>query len=139
MTAGELSADRADEIRNWIGKIPFAKLLGIEVVEIGSGYAKLSLEITEDLKRNFGIVHGGAIASLIDSATAFATLSLIEPGQRSTTIDLTIQFLRPLSSGHAVAEATVIRAGRRVLSVSANVYDEGGKLVATALSTYIKD
>ena len=139
MTTGELSPDRAEEIRNAIGNIPFAKLLGIEVVEITSGRAKLSLTIKDDLKRNYGIVHGGAIASLIDSATAFATLSLLEPGQRTTTIDLTVQFLRPLSSGHAIAEAKVVRAGRRIFSVSADVYDDNQKLVATALSTYIKD
>ena len=139
MTIGELSPERAEEIHKAIGNIPFAKLLGIELVEIALGRAKLSLTIKDDLKRNYGIVHGGAIASLIDSATAFATLSLLEAGQRTTTIDMTVQFLRPLSSGHAIAEAKVVRAGRRIFSVSADVYDDNQNLVATALSTYIKD
>lgn len=139
MTSGELSAEREQQIRQAIETIPYARLLGIEVVELAAGVAKLSLVIKDELKRNYGIVHGGAIASLIDSTTAFATLSLIEAGQRTTTVDLTINFLRPLSSGRATAIAKVMRAGRRIVVVSAEVLDDSGKLVATALSTYIKD
>ncbi len=139
MTRGELTTEREQQIREALAGIPYARLLGIEVIELASGVAKLSLVIKDELKRNYGIVHGGAIASLIDSATAFATLTLIESGERTTTIDLTISFLRPLSSGQATAMAKVIRAGRRIVVVSAEVVDDDGKLVATALSTYIRN
>ncbi len=139
MNDGALTAEREQQIREAIESIPYAQLLGIEVVELASGFAKLSLVIKDELKRNYGIVHGGAIASLIDSATAFATLTLIEAGQRTTTIDLTVNFLRPLSSGRATAIAKVVRGGKRIVVVSAEVQDDAGKLVATALSTYIKD
>ena len=139
MKVGELSKIRATEIQEQLETIPFAKLLGIELDEIDSGIVTLGLEIRDDLKRNNGIVHGGAIVSLIDTACAFATISLLEATQRATTIDLTVNFLRPLSSGRATATAKVIRTGRRIVVVTGEAFDKAGTLVATALSTLIRD
>jgi uncharacterized protein (TIGR00369 family) len=138
MIHGSLDAKTADELGRRLEEIPFARLLGMHLQEVGPGTATLGMTIREDLKRNNGIAHGGAVASLIDSATAFAILSL-DPTQQSVTIDLTINFLRPLTKGVAVAKARVIRAGKRVVVVSAEAFDDAGTLVATALSTYIKN
>jgi acyl-CoA thioesterase len=138
MNQGGLDAETIVELGRRLEQIPFARLLGLHLQEIGAGTATLGMKIREDLKRNNGIAHGGAIASLIDSATAFAILSL-DPAQQSVTIDLTVNFLRPVTIGVAVAKARVIRAGKRVVVVSAEAFDEGGTLVATALSTYIKN
>jgi uncharacterized protein (TIGR00369 family) len=138
MIHGSLDAKTADELGRRLEEIPFARLLGMLLQEVGPGTATLGMTIREDLKRNNGIAHGGAVASLIDSATAFAILSL-DPTQQSVTIDLTINFLRPLTKGVAVAKARVIRAGKRVVVVSAEAFDDAGTLVATALSTYIKN
>jgi len=103
-----------------------------------SGAATLGLEIRKDLMQNHGVVHGGAIASLIDTATAFAIIPLLNPEERVTTVDLTISYLRPITKGRVTALARVVRAGRRLFVVSAEVKDADGKLAATALSTYIK-
>ena len=139
MSDEKLDRKLTDELRQKLKHIPYANLLGIELQKVTPGTATLSLEIKEELKRNNGIAHGGAIASLIDTATAFATLSVLNPDQRSTTIDLTINYLRPLIKGKATATAKVVRNGRRILAVSAEVFDESGNLAATALSSYIKD
>jgi uncharacterized protein (TIGR00369 family) len=105
---------------------------------VAPGTATLSLQITNDLKQNNGVVHGGAIASLIDSATAFAIISVLPPDEKATTADLTISYLRPLREGRAHSTARVLRAGRRLIVVSAELVDDAGKLIATALTTYIK-
>ena|SRR5215510_9433837 len=140
MNIGEpLSSERVDEIERQLLSIPYVKLLGIQLREISAGIATLSLQIRDDLKRHGGIAHGGAIASLIDTATAFATISLLGPDHPAVTIDFTINFLRPVSSGTATATAKVLRVGRRTVAVSADVYREDGKPAATALSTYIRD
>jgi len=118
--------------------IPFAKLLGIEVESLEPGNAVLSMEMRDDLKRNGGIAHGGAVATLIDSAMAFAIMQLLGDNEHTVTVDLTIHYLRPLSKGSAQASARVVRAGRRVVTVSAEVFDADGKLAATALSTYLR-
>jgi len=118
--------------------VPFLKLLGVEVESVGPGTATLLLPVREEIKRNDGIVHGGAIASVIDSAFAFAIIPLLDENERTTTVDLTIHYLRPLSAGVAKTTARIVRLGRRVITVSAELFDENGKLAATALSTYLR-
>jgi uncharacterized protein (TIGR00369 family) len=138
MKTGKLDPAHIDRASRAIDSVPFAKLLGIELEEIDIGIATLGFDVTPDLKQNHGVVHGGAIASLIDSATAFAIISLLPPDEHATTVDLTISYLRPLTSGRAHATAKVLRAGRRLIVVSAELSDDAGTLAATALSTYIK-
>ncbi len=117
---------------------PYLKLLGIELVELGAEIAVMSLEMKDDLRQPYGLLHGGATASLIDTAMAFANLSVLAADERATTVDLTVQYLRPHTTGKIVCTAKVIRAGKRMLFLSAEVVNEQGKLVATALSTYTK-
>jgi len=138
MTAGKLTASRRRRIEAALRNVPFAKLLGIEVDSIESGVARLALPVREELKQNHGMVHGGAIASLIDTATAFAILTVVPARDKVTTIDLTISYLRPLTKGRATAEAKVVRMGRRIIAVSAEIYDSSGTIAATALSSYLR-
>ena len=118
--------------------VPFAKLLGIEVDSVEAGHAVLSMKIRDDLKQNHGVAHGGSVAALIDSAMAIAIMPMLSENERTTTVDLTIHYLRPLTEGTARASARVVRAGRRVITVSAELFDNQEKLAATALSTYLR-
>ncbi|MBA3804284.1 MAG: PaaI family thioesterase [Acidobacteria bacterium] len=132
-----LSRAENERLREIIKTIPFVQLLGIELEEIERGAATLRLELRDELMRNGGITHGGVIASLIDTASAFAVMSQLEPGKSTTTIDLTIQYLRPLTEGVARAHARVLRAGRRVAVVSVDVTNDAEVLAATALTSYL--
>jgi uncharacterized protein (TIGR00369 family) len=138
MSEVQISAAQLKRIHNAIRTVPFARFLRLELDEVASGKATLSLKIRKDLTQNQGVVHGGAIASLIDTATALAIISLLEPKEKVSTVDLTISYLRPAVGGRLTAVATVVRAGRRLFVVSAEVFDNQRKLIATALSTYIK-
>lgn len=138
MKIGKLDQQQVARIASALESVPFAKLLGIELEEVDLGSATLAFEIKPELKQNHGVVHGGAIASLIDSATAFAIISLLPPDEHATTVDLTITYLRPLRQGRAKAVARVLRNGRRLITTSADLFDDRGTLAATALSTYIK-
>ncbi|MBA3767526.1 MAG: PaaI family thioesterase [Acidobacteria bacterium] len=126
-----------ERLREIIKTIPFVQLLGLELEEIERGAATLRLELRDELMRNGSITHGGVIASLIDTASAFAVMSQLEPGKSTTTIDLTIQYLRPLIKGVARAHARVLRAGRRVAVVSVDVTNDAEVLAATALTSYL--
>ena len=88
--------------------------------------------------RNDAIAHGGVVATLIDSSMAIAIMALLEEGERTVTVDLTIHYLRPVTEGVAKASARVVRAGRKVVTVSAELFDKDEKLAATALSTYLR-
>ena len=138
MKTGKLDPAHIERLSSALNSVPFAKLLGIELEEIDSGIATLAFDIKPEMKQNHGVVHGGAIASLIDSATAFAIISLLPLTEHATTVDLTISYLRPLTEGRVRAVARVLRSGKRLIVVSAELFDEGGSLAATALSTYIK-
>jgi len=118
--------------------VPFARLLGIEVESVEPGHAVLTMPLRDDLKQNHGIAHGGSIAAVIDSAMALAIMPLLGENERTTTVDLTIHYLRPLTGGTARASARVVRAGRRVITVSAELFDDQGKLASTAISTYLR-
>lgn len=121
-----------------LDNVPFARLLGIEIDSIEPGHAVLSLQLRDDLMRNHRIAHGGVAATLIDSAMAMAIVPLLAENEHTVTVDLTIHYLRPLSEGSARASARVVRAGKRVVTVSAELFDGNGKLAATALSTYLR-
>lgn len=138
MSDGQPTAAQLRRIHKAIKTVPFARFLGLELEQVANGTATLAVSVRKELTQNQGVVHGGAIASLIDTATAFAIISLIAPDEKVTTVDLTISYLRPATGGRLKAVATVIRAGRRLFVVSAEVFDKQGKLITTALSTYIK-
>jgi uncharacterized protein (TIGR00369 family) len=69
---------------------------------------------------------------------AFAIIQLLGDNEHTVTVDLTIHYLRPLSAGTARASARVVRAGKRVITVSAELFDHNDKLSATAISTYLR-
>lgn len=133
-----LTPEEERRVREAFEQIPFARLLGMELGELRRGAATLHIEAREELKRNRGILHGGVVASLADTAAAFAVLTLSEQGQATTTIDLTVHYLRPLAAGRATARARVLRAGKRILVISVDVLDEGQALAATALTSFIR-
>lgn len=138
MNTPELTEEQRRQVEAARDAVPFLKFLGIEVESVGLGTATLLVHAREELMRNDGILHGGVAASLIDSAFAFAIIPTLGEGERTVTVDMTIHYLRPLSSGAVRVSARIVRAGRRVITVSADVFDENDKLAATALSTYLR-
>lgn len=134
----QLTEAQRERIDRALDAVPFARLLGLNVESVEPGRAVMSLPIRDDHKQNHGVVHGGAIASLIDSAMAFAIIPILAENEHTTTVDLTIHYLRPLTEGNAKATARVVRAGRRVIAVSAEVTDQNERLVASAVSTYLR-
>jgi uncharacterized protein (TIGR00369 family) len=84
-----------------------------------------------------GTLHGGILCDLTDAAMGVAFASTLEPGQSFTTIELRINFFRPVWTAKLTAEAIVIQRGRTTGYVECTVKDESGKLVAKAASTCI--
>jgi uncharacterized protein (TIGR00369 family) len=139
MTDDRLTPAQEQRIREAFKAVPFAHFLGITLGTLTRGEATLHLDLRDEMRRNNGIAHGGVVASLADTAAAFATLTLFETDQTtSTTIDLTIHYLRPLLRGQITAHARVLRAGRRIIVISVDIFDEAKVIVATALTSFIK-
>lgn len=134
----ELSPAETERLEAAFAGISYARLLGLKILSLRRGEAVVSMPVRQELTRMSGIVHGGAVASLMDTASAFAVLSLLGADEQTVTVDLTLHFLRPVSGGCVEARARVVRAGRRVVTVSIEAADAAGRLVATALTTYLR-
>ncbi|NNE98582.1 MAG: PaaI family thioesterase [Pyrinomonadaceae bacterium] len=118
--------------------IPYINLIGMELVDIDPPEATVKLEMRDQLRQPHGLLHGGATASLIDTATAFALISVVGEEKKFATVDLNVHYLRPHTEGVITCTAKVVKPGRRLSTISADVINEEGKLIATALSTYVK-
>lgn len=116
----------------------FAKLIGMKLVDLQPSAATVQIEMRDELRQPHGILHGGVTATLIDTAMAYAVITCLTETEKASTVDLTVHYLRPHSEGAFACTAKVVRAGRKVLTVSADVFNEHGKLFATAISTYMK-
>lgn len=138
MSENDLNEAQLASARKAFASVPYARFLGLELGEMKSGGATVHLDVRDELKQNHGVMHGGAIASLIDTASAFAVVTRLEAGEGVTTIDLTIHYLRPVTAGRLTATARTVRAGRRLFVLSIEVVDDKGRLMATAVTTYIK-
>jgi uncharacterized protein (TIGR00369 family) len=138
MNISKLSERQRERIEQAVRNLPFGELVGIQLDAVEPGFASMTMTVRDELKQNNGVVHGGAIATLIDSAAAFAIIPSLRDDETTTTVDLTISYLRPLRKGLAHASARVLREGSRVIVLSAEVLDEGGNLAATGLTTYLR-
>lgn len=128
---------RLERARAAFDSVAYAKFLGLELCELKSGEVTVCLDVRAELKQNQGVVHGGAIASLIDTASAFVILTTIEAHEKVTTTDLTIHYLRPITAGRLMAKARIVRGGRRRFVVNVEVENDGS-LAATAITGYVK-
>jgi len=133
----EMDPRKLERARKVFASVPYAKFLGLQLGAIGAGEVSIHLDVRDELRQNQGVVHGGAIASLIDTASAFAVLTQIDLDERVTTTDLTIHYLRPVTTGRMTATARTIRAGRRLFVLAIDVFNESNLMVATAVTTYI--
>ena len=97
------------EMQAWIACAPFEELLGIEIVSAVDGRATLTMPFVKPLAQGGGLLHGGALVSLADTAVVMAIKSILEPQTHFATIDLQTQFLHPVKQGTVKAEAEVER------------------------------
>ncbi|MFX0038315.1 MAG: PaaI family thioesterase [Promethearchaeota archaeon] len=118
-------------------RIPFYSTLGFELKEISNGIAIFEIEIRKELTQN-GMIHGGVLASLIDSTCACAALSLILPNGYITTIDLQVEFLKPVSKGRLKAKAKCLKSGKNIFFCKAKIWNENGELVCTGSSQLLR-
>ena len=125
-----------EQVKKVTNHSPYYQLLGMEVAEIRGGESRVQMPFRQELTHPYGIVHGGAIASLADSAVAMALIGLVEPKARITTIEFKINFFSPVDKGELGAHAKIIHKGSQTAVGDVEVTNEEGKLVAKVIATY---
>jgi len=114
---------------------PAATLIGFTLREVDPGRAVVELHADRRHANPMGTVHGGILCDVADAAMGIAYASTLEDGETFTTLELKINFLKPVRAGRLVATGSVVKGGRTVGLVECDVVDDGGSLVARATST----
>jgi uncharacterized protein (TIGR00369 family) len=116
---------------------PVMHTLGMSGVEVEDGTIVFRLQPQEFHYNPLGTMHGGVLATLMDSATGCAVHTTLPAGMAYTSLDLTVKYLRPVTvrSGLLRCEGTVLSRGSRIALAQAQVFDAADKLVAHATSS----
>jgi acyl-CoA thioesterase len=117
---------------------PFIRFVGIQVPQLGRGYARFVLPLKPELANSIGLMQGGVIAALGDEAVAFALYSLVKEGETLNTVEMKINFLAAVKPEAEAVEAVAWIAKRgRTISLGEFEVRQGERLVAKGLCTYI--
>jgi len=124
-------------ILDWMKtKNPFWALLGMELVEVKKGWAQVRLPIEEKLTNAIGLVHGGVIFSSADSAVGMALVGMISRTENISTLEMKINYLKPVRGGEIIAEARIIHRGSQTAIGDVEVRDAKRNLISKGLATY---
>src|SRR3954465_14580582 len=112
-------------------------VLGLEIVEVKKGRVKMRLPWSKTASQSAGLLHGGALATLTDTAAAVGTLFMLPEGYRTVTGELKINYLDNVREGAVLAEAVLLHQGRRTMVWEIRVWSEKGRrLLAVSTSTF---
>lgn len=125
-----LNPDHVQAVIQAINEGPYFKHLSMPIKEMGVGYSIVELGIGNEHLNPFGGIHGGAYASLIDTAAYWAAYCELEEGVGLISIDLKIDYLAPISSGVITAKGRSIKIGRTMCLAEATATDQNGKWLA---------
>ena len=115
--------------------VPVARLVGFEAKEIAEGRGTVTLSAGPQHANPMGTLHGGILCDIADAAIGMAFASTLGPAESFTTVELKINFFRPVWEACLKAEGRVVRRGRSLGYVECEITDERGQLIAKAAST----
>ena len=123
------------ELRERVARSAFHSWMGMELVRAEPGRVEIGLDAADHHVNLQGLVHGGVIATLADTATGLAVRSMVPPDRRHVTVQLDVHYLRPGTPGRLVAVGTTVRVGSSIAYAEADVVDGRGRLLARATAT----
>jgi acyl-CoA thioesterase len=123
-------------MEGWITCAPFERLLNIKIQEAVDGHATLTMPFLHDYAQGAGLMHGGAIATLADTAVVMAIKSIITPGSHFATTAMHMRYLRPIKQGVITAYAHVTPSDDHVMEGRAAVYDPTNRVAAELTCTF---
>lgn len=115
----------------------FWKHIGMTTVVGVDGKTRIQLTVNENLKQFYGNLHGGVIATLIDSAISLAVNEQLDPGEGAATVEIKINYLRSISEGTLWAEGKVIQKGRKIVVAQGEIKNESGQILAVGTATFM--
>jgi uncharacterized protein (TIGR00369 family) len=135
MTAQEISSQPEFQERAKANNVPVARLIGFETKDIGDGRATVTLSAGPQHANPMGTLHGGILCDLADAAMGMAFASTLAPEESFTTVELKINFFRPVWQAQLRAEGTVVQRGQTIGYVECAITDEENRVIARAACT----
>lgn len=130
-----INPDYVEQLQRSVETAAYPHLLGFTLAEIGFDRCRIDLPVRPSHFQPFGIIHGGVIATLIDTATFWAGFLRLPEDAGLVNVDLKLNYLKAVSGGELRAEGRCLRAGRQISYAEAHVLDAQGELVAHGTST----
>lgn len=115
----------------------FLNFIDCKIEEADFGRVVISLENKKEFSQALGFMHGGMVATMLDTASGFAAFSVLDEGKHVVTSDLKINYLRPVVCKKVRCVGEVLKAGKSLIVVEANVLDEENKILAKMLGTMV--
>lgn len=115
---------------------PLAEILHITNGGAADGHAVYKLDVTPDILNPHGVLHGGAVYTMVDYSMGGAVVSVLPPGEICATIEIKISYLAGVRGGVLTCETDIIKRGRKVVFLESRVSDDAGKLVAAATGSF---
>lgn len=122
-------------LKKLVQEAPYPSHMSMELAEIDMDTAVVELTLGECHMQPFGIVHGGVLATMIDTATFWAAFLRLPDGDGLVNVDLKLNYLKAVEKGVLRAQGKCLRYGRSVSYAESSVVDEAGELVAHGTST----
>jgi len=135
MSTHEISSQGDFRERARTNDVPVGRLIGFEVKDISDGRATVVLAAGPQHANPMGTLHGGILCDIADAAMGIAFASTLAPDESFTTVELKINYFRPVWQAQLKAEGTVVRRGATIGYMECTVTDEENRLVAKAAST----
>src|SRR6185369_2895962 len=122
-------------VQQSVRSAPYPELIGMVITALEFDSCRIELDAARRHLQPFGIVHGGVIATLIDTATFWAGFMRLPEDAGLVNVDLKLNYLKAVSGGRLRADGRCLRAGRQISYAEASVFDADGELVAHGAST----
>ena len=120
----------------WISCAPFEQLLAMEIVTAEKGRAVLKMPFYQSFAQGAGLMHGGALVSLADTAVVMAIKSVVAPGTHFATIAMESRFHHPVKKGVLQARANLVARDGTTLKGACDIIDDRGRTVMTFSSVF---
>lgn len=124
-----------EALQHSVRTAPYPSLIGMALTSIEFNRCRIELDLAERHLQPFGIVHGGVIATLLDTATFWAGFLALPEDCGMVNVDLKLTYLKAVSHGRLRADGECLRAGRQLSYTEASVFDAEGALIARAASS----
>lgn len=113
----------------------FSDLVGLEFTDVDPGFSRGTVEVTDELRNPHGVLHGGVLYTMADTGMGAALYPDLAEDEQCATIEVKINYLRPVRSGRVTCETTLLRKGRSVAYLESDL-SRDGETVARATGSY---